>query len=238
MSIVAIILAGGIGSRMKADRPKQFIEVRGKPIIIHTIENFKENEKIDGIITVCLPEWKDHLRKILNDNGMKDVGIVSGGECSHNSIRNGIFHLEGRLKGDDYVIIHDAARPILSQEAIDDLIRVASEYGNACSSLPFYEPVMITDNGIDATRDIPRSNLVRTGAPQMFLYSQILDAYKRAEEDDLHDFVYANLAVAHYGYAIHFSRGLQNNIKITHPEDIELFEALLDIRNGDSDEKR
>ena len=232
MTIIAVILAGGVGSRMKADRPKQFIEVRGKPVIIHTIENFRKNGKVDGIVTVCLPEWIDRLRHILDDNGMKNIDIVSGGECSHDSIRNGVFHLEGRLKGDDYVIIHDAARPILSQEAIDDLIRVASEYGNACSSLPFYEPVMITDNGIDALKDIPRSNLVRTGAPQMFLFSQILDAYKRAEEDGLHDFVYANLVVAHYRYPIHFSKGLQNNIKITHPEDIELFEALLEIRDS------
>ena len=235
MSIIAVILAGGVGSRMNADRPKQFIEVCGKPVIIHTVENFRKNKKIDGIVTVCVKGWEDHLRRILDDNGMDDIDIILGGECSHDSIRNAVFSLERRLKGDDYVIVHDAARPIITQGVIDDLIRVASEYGNACSSLPFYEPVMVTENGIDACKDIPRSNLVRTGAPQMFLFSQMIDAYRRAETDGLHDFVYANLAVAHYGYPIHFSKGLQNNIKITHPEDIELFEALLNVKKESND---
>lgn len=229
MSIATIILAGGIGSRMESDLPKQFIEVCGKPIIIHTLENFIRNKRVDRILVVCEEHWIDHLEQILRRFDIQDVDVISGGSTSHDSIRNGVFRLENELSDDDYVIVHDAARPVIPQFIIDDLIDVASEHGNACSTLPFYEPVMISDDGVSALKEISRNNLKRTGAPQMFRYDILLDSYKKAEKDGLHDFVYANLVVAHYGHEIYFSKGTAMNIKVTYPEDIALLESILRI---------
>ena len=232
MSIAVVILAGGIGSRMGSDRPKQFIEVDGKPIIIHTMDNFIKNPRVDSLSVVCEEHWIDHLAQLLERFDIKGVDIIPGGKTSHDSIRNGVFSLEDKLSDDDYVIIHDAARPVIPQFVIDDLIDVATEHGNACSTLPFYEPVMISDDGVSAVKEISRNNLKRTGAPQMFRYDILLDSYKRAEKDGLHDFVYANLVVAHYGHEIYFSKGTAMNIKVTYPEDIALFESILRI-SGD-----
>lgn len=229
MSITTVILAGGIGSRMESDIPKQFIEVEGKPIIIHTMENFIRNPRVDRLLVVCEEHWIGHMEKLLERFGIKDVDVIPGGSVSHDSIRNGVFHLEKYLSKDDYVIIHDAARPVIPQFLIDDLIDVAMEHGNACSTLPFYEPVMISEDGVSAIKEISRNNLKRTGAPQMFRYDILFDSYKKAEKDDLHDFVYANLVVAHYGHEIYFSRNSAMNIKVTYPEDIALFESILHI---------
>ena len=229
MSIATVILAGGIGSRMGSDIPKQFIEVDGKPIIIHTMENFIKNPRIDRLVVVCEEHRIGHLAQLLERFKIDGVDVIPGGMTSHDSIRNGGFHLEKILSGDDFVIIHDAVRPVVPQFVIDDLIDVAMEHGNACSTLPFYETVMISDDGVSALKEISRNNLKRTGAPQMFRYDMLLDSYKRAEKDNLHDFVYANLVVAHYGHEIYFSRGTAMNIKVTYPEDIALFESILRI---------
>ena len=158
MSIAVVILAGGIGSRMGSDRPKQFIEVDGKPIIIHTMDNFIKNPRVDSLSVVCEEHWIDHLAQLLERFDIKGVDIIPGGKTSHDSIRNGVFSLEDKLSDDDYVIIHDAARPVIPQFVIDDLIDVATEHGNACSTLPFYEPVMISDDGVSAVKEISRKD--------------------------------------------------------------------------------
>ena len=229
MSITAVILAGGVGSRMGSDLPKQFIEVDGKPIIIHTMENFIKNPSIDRLVVVCGEHWIEHLAQFLEKFNIDDVDIIPWGTTSHDSIRNGVFHLEKDLSGDDFVIIHDAVRPVIPQFVIDDMINVAMEHGNSCTTLPLNETIMISDDGVSAVEEISRDRLKRIGTPQMFRYDMLLDSYKRAERDGIHDFVYANLVVAHYGHEIYFSRGTSTNIKVTYPEDIVLFESILRI---------
>ena len=230
MRNVAIILAGGVGQRMDSATPKQFLELRGKPIIAHTIGNFERNPSIDDILVVCNADWKDHMRAIVEKYGLSKVRwIVDGGATSHDSTRNGIFHLRNVLESGDFVIIHDAARPILPQKAIDEMLKVAHREGNASVAIPCYETVIYTDDQKSGIEELERSKLMRVQTPQAYEYSMILDLYERAEAENKHDFVYADLVAIYYGKRVYFSKGFVNNIKITTPEDMSLCESLMDF---------
>lgn len=226
--ISVIILAGGIGSRVKSAIPKQYIEINDCPIIVHTIRNFEDNPNVDNIVIVCLEQWVSYTRQIIEKYGFtKAKDIVVGGETGHISTRNGVYSLAGTLSDDDYVIIHDAARPIVSQSVINDLIDVAKQHDNACSAISCYETVLLTENRTSGKEQIDRNRIIRVQTPQCYKYGLIKSLYERADRDNLHDFVYANTLALHYGVEIFFSKGSNSNIKITTKEDIVLFKALL-----------
>ena len=230
MKTVAIILEGGIGQRMGSSIPKQFLEVNGKPIIIHTIENFERNPRIDSVIVVCNPEWIDHVKTLIDKYGLKKVDkVVEGGSTSHDSTRNGIFSLRDELGSDDYIVIHDAVRPILPQRAINEMLDVAIREGNASLAIPCYETVIYTDDQVSGDKELDRSKLMRVQTPQAYRYSQILPLYDRAEKENRHDFIYADLVAINYGVRIFFSSGFINNIKVTKPEDLPLCEYLMGL---------
>ncbi len=228
MRNVAIILAGGVGQRMGGNVPKQFLEVKGKPIIVHTVSNFEKNPRIDSVLIVCKPDWVDYLKDIVEKYGLSKVEkVVPGGETSHDSTRNGIFSLRGELSPDDFVIIHDAARPILPQGAIDDMLDVAAEHGNASLAIPCYETVIYTEDQKSGDRAMDRTTIMRVQTPQAYRFSEILPLYERAEKEGRHGFVYADLVAIEYGMKVYFSKGFVNNIKVTRPEDIPLCESLM-----------
>ena len=226
--ISVVILAGGIGSRLKSAIPKQFIEIDDCPIIVHTIRNFEMNDNIDNIIIVCLNDWIDYTQNIIETYKFKKViGIIPGGETGHQSTKNGIYSLKNMLSEDDYVIIHDAARPIVSQTVINDLIDVAKDKGNACSAISCYETVLFTENRTSGKEQIDRNNIMRVQTPQCYRYGLIRSLYEQSDKEGRDDFVYANTMALHYGIEIFFSKGSNSNIKITTKEDIILFKALL-----------
>lgn len=230
MKNVAIILAGGIGSRMGGSMPKQFLSLNDKPVIVHTLENFQRNSQINSIIIVCVKDWILHLKEILEEYKIsKVVNIVEGGETGHDSTRNGIFSLKNVLSEDDFIIIHDAARPILPQAAIDEMLRVAYEKGNASLAIPCYETVIYTGDGMQGNSQLDRSKIMRIQTPQAYKYGSILKLYEKAEAEDKHDFIYADLVLIHYGETVYFSKGFTNNIKITRKEDIPLCKALMNF---------
>lgn len=236
--IDVIILAGGIGSRLKSAIPKQFIEIDGCPIIVHTIKNFQNNPNIDNIIVVCLENWIDYTRDIVKKHNLNKVtNVIPGGKNGHISTKNGVYFLKSILSEDDYVIIHDAARPIVYQEVIDDLIETAKKNGNACSAVSCYETVVLTENRTSGKEQIDRNRIIRVQTPQCYNYGLIKSLYEKADNDKLEDFVYANILAMNYGVEIYFSKGTNNNIKITTKEDIALFKALLYyINNAEGEE--
>lgn len=226
--ISVIILAGGIGSRVKSAIPKQYIEINDCPIIVHTIRNFEMNPNVDNIVIVCLENWIEHTRNIVEKyHFTKVTDIVVGGATGHISTRNGIYSLRDKLSDDDFVIIHDAARPIVSQTVINDMIDVAEKNGNACSAISCYETVLITENRTSGKEQIDRNRIIRVQTPQCYRYGMIRSLYEQADRDNRDDFVYANTMALHYGVEIFFSKGSNSNIKITTKEDIVLFKALL-----------
>ena len=136
MRVEAVILAGGTGSRMKIDIPKQFVEVDGVPVIVETIRSFQRNERVVGITVVCLKDWISHMENLVLQYKLDKVtNIVEGGATGHDSTRNGVYSLSERMEDDDIVVIHDAARPLIPQVIINDMLDKAIQDGNACTAI-------------------------------------------------------------------------------------------------------
>ena len=228
MKNIAVILAGGIGTRMGISIPKQFLMINEKPVIIHTIEKFSIHKNIDSILIVCEENWIPYLKNLLDKYRVEKVNwIISGGTTGHDSTRNAIFFLRKYLEDEDFVIIHDAARPILPKIAIDEMLKVAYSKGNASLAIPCHETVIYTEDQKSGNKELDRNRLMRVQTPQTYKYSLILPWYEKAELEDKHDFVYADIVGVYYGATIYFSKGFINNIKITRKEDVILCESLL-----------
>ena len=175
-------------------------------------------------------EWSARWEEIIDEYKIaKVIDIVEGGDTGHDSTRNGIFSLKGKISEDDFVIIHDAARPILPQRAIEDMLTVAHQKGNASLAIPCYETVIYTDDSLSGNEQLDRSKIMRIQTPQAYKYGSILPLYERAEKENKHDFIYADLVLIYYGQTVYFSKGFQNNIKITRKEDIPLCKALMNF---------
>ena len=230
MQNYVILLAGGVGKRMGSSVPKQFIEVNSKPIIAYSIENFQRNPQIYKIVVVCVKDWIDKLKEIVAKYSLSKVEwIIEGGSTGHDSIRNGVFFLKDKLQSDDFIIVHDAVRPILPQKAIDEVIRVAHEKGNASSSIVCHPPIVYTEDFESGITDVDREHVMLTASPQAFKYSLALKCYEQAERENRHNFTFTSSLLIHCGERVYFAKGTTSNIKITTKEDIALFEALLKV---------
>ena len=220
-----ILLAGGIGNRLGAGIPKQFVNVLGKPVIAYTMQKYQEHPEIDGIELVCVDGYQDELRKIADNHHIsKVIKIVKGGSEYERSIMNGVEGLKGIAKPDDVVIIHWAASPFVTDEIISDNIRVCKEKGNAMSACPAYL-LYGSNEGEQSKKNINRDTIKILAAPQSFLYENIVDIYKEVEKRNLFESVEAHTTafMTALGIPIYFSKGSQTNIKITTKEDLELF---------------
>lgn len=225
-----ILLAGGIGKRMGAEIPKQFIKVKDKPIIVYTIEKFQKNANIDEIVVVCVKDWADYVRELVKKYSLTKVKwIIEGGKTGHDSIRNGVFFLRDKIEPEDFVVIHDAVRPILPQKAIDEVLRVAHENGNASSSIVCHPPIVYTEDKISGIKDVDRDHVMLTASPQAYNYAQVLKCYEKAEKDGKHDFTFTSSLLIAYGERVYFAKGTTSNIKVTQKEDLALFEALISV---------
>lgn len=229
MKNIALIIAGGVGSRMHQDIPKQFINVQDKPVIIYTLEAFQKHPNIDCIEVVCLDGWHDILRAYAKQfNITKLENIVSGGATGLQSIRNGLYDISKRYKDkDDIVLIHDAIRPMVSQDIISDNIRVCRQYGNAITVIPCTAVMLKTLDSLTSDDQIPRDNLKITQTPQTFYLEDILEAHKEAIEKGIDDSVASCSLYVELGRKLYLSLGSEKNIKLTTTEDIEIFSALL-----------
>lgn len=224
-----IILAGGVGNRLGAPLPKQFVEVLGKPVIAYTMEHFQNHPEIDAIELVCVDGFQDHLRGIAEHYGItKLMKIVKGGSEYERSIMNGVAGLKNIAKPDDVVTIHWAASPFLTEDMITDNLRVCKEKGNAITASYSYL-LYGTNDGDCAKKSINRESFMTLSAPQSFLYKVITDIYRQVEEKNLFDYVEAHTPafMTELGIPIYFSKGSHSNIKITTKEDLDIFLGYL-----------
>ena len=220
-----IILAGGIGNRVGAGIPKQFVDVYGKPVIAYTMECFQSHLEIDAIELVCVDGFQSQLKEIVDSNNIsKVIKIVKGGSEYERSIMNGVAGLEGMAKPDDVVMIHWAAAPFVTAEIISDNIRICKEKGNAMSASPAYL-LYGTNDGDRALRNINRDTFKVLAAPQSFLYKNIVAIYDEVRKRNLLEKIEAHTTaiMTELSIPIFFSKGSQTNIKITTKEDLELF---------------
>lgn len=228
---IALIIAGGTGSRMKQDIPKQFINVYDCPVIIYTLEAFQKHPNIDTIAVVCLQGWETILTAYAKQFEITKLKyIIPAGDVGQASIRNGVFELEKYYSSDDIVLVHDAIRPMVSQEIITDCIMTVKKFGTGVSAVSCAEAMMITNDGEISSALYKRENLRRTQTPQGFPLGKICEVHRKAFQNGITNSVASCTLFVEMGEEIHFSLGSEKNIKLTTIEDIEIFKALLQQR--------
>lgn len=231
---VALIIAGGSGTRMHQSIPKQFLTVNERPVIVYTLEAFQKHPLIDAIAVVCIEGWERVLWTYANQfNISKLKYVISGGKNGQESIRNGVYELEKHYGAEDIVLIHDAIRPMVSAEIISDCIRVTMQYGNAITVIPCAEAMIKTEDGIISTGSYPRENLKRTQTPQGFLLGEICNLHRQALKAGINNSVASCTLMIEMGKQVYFSTGSEKNIKLTTVEDIDIFKALLETKRSD-----
>lgn len=226
---IALIIAGGTGQRMGQDIPKQFINVYDKPVIVYTMEAFQNHPNVDAIEIVCLEGWHEIVYAYAKQFGITKLeNVVNGGINGQDSIRNGLLDIATRHQdNDDIVLIHDAIRPMLGYDIISDNLRVCKKYGNAITVVPCNAAMLKTYDGISSGEQVPRDNLKTTQTPQTFYLKDILDAHREALEVGITQSVASCTMYIELGRKLHLSVGSEKNLKLTTPEDIEIFKALL-----------
>ncbi|MDB1832242.1 IspD/TarI family cytidylyltransferase [Collinsella aerofaciens] len=234
---VAIIIAGGVGSRMGQEIPKQFINVGEKPVIVYTLEAFQEHPLVDAIEVVCLAGWEQVLRAYARQYKIDKLKwVVKGGASGQESIRNGVYNFEGVLAEDDICIVHDGVRPMLDPEVITDVVRVAKERGNAVTSMPYNEQIFLVDKKDSATTTqyIPRETLRRVSTPQAYRFGLLDSKYHEAFEKGvgIDGSNYTNTMMVQLGVRLNFAVGSDRNIKLTTPENLEFFRAWATERDA------
>lgn len=228
--ITAIILAGGVGSRVGADRPKQFIEVLGKPVLAYTIEIFEKHPAIDNIEIVCHKQWKEYLSNIVDKyNYQKVRWIVDGGETFQESCMNGMYNLEDKISTEDYVLIQYGAAPFTSEKIVSDVIRVMKEKKAAVSATPCYQLMGSNDENNESRTWIDRDHYIQIACPYGFQYGYLLDVYKRAKEQGLLEKIEPHTTSLVYalGDTLYQAYGDQTNMKITTKEDLDMLEGYV-----------
>lgn len=226
----AIILAGGVGSRVGAGIPKQFIEVLGKPILAYTIEIYQQHPEIDAVEVVCHSDYMDYCREMCRKYGYAKVKwVCNGGETFQDSCMNGINNLTDKISHDDLIMIHYGAAPFTSQNTLTDAIRVAKEKGNAVCGIPCFQLMGTRDEGEVSHKWVDRDKYIQITCPYVFRYGFVLDLYREAKERHLIDKVepHTTTLMQYMGHKLYLSKGDQTNIKITTKEDLLMFEGYI-----------
>lgn len=223
IKITALILAGGTGSRMKGELPKQFVELAGQPVICHSLRQFQEEKNVTSLIVVCYPEFCGKLEKIIKDHTFDKIKeIVPGGATRQRSSYNGLQECDPDT---EIVLIHDAARPLVTSDIINNVITSTFEYGAACPVADMEDTVVATENGnISSFSD--RSRLKRAQTPQGFKYKTILEAHEKAARAGKYDYTDDCGLIMDNGYKVRIVEGDNRNLKITESTDLEIAHVL------------
>jgi 2-C-methyl-D-erythritol 4-phosphate cytidylyltransferase len=225
-----VIFAGGVGTRMSAGtKPKQFLELNGKPIIIYTIEHFENHPAIEGIVVVCIESWIDTLKSMVEQANLHKVRwIVPGGATGQESIFRGLMVLSKHLgeQRDAVVLIHDGVRPLISAELISANIDAVLRFGSAITVTGSSETIVQIDGNGDVSNTINRDSAYMARAPQSFYLQNIYNAHLRAIADNELNMVDSACLMRHYGFPLHVVPGPVENIKITTPIDFYMSIAI------------
>ncbi len=232
---IAVIFAGGVGSRMHSkDLPKQFLKVHGKPIIIHTLEHFEKNSGIDAIAIACVEEWIPYLKELIYKYRIDKVKkIVRGGETGQMSIYNGLLAAKEISQGKNaIVLIHDGVRPLINTELLTANINSVKKYGSAITSGTVKETIVVVDESglIEQVPSRQKSRVAK--APQSFWLDDILSVHEKAQKDKLFNSIDSCTLMQLYGRSLHMVDGPYENIKITTPDDFYTMRAILDAKEN------
>lgn len=231
---IAIIFAGGTGQRMNTtSKPKQFLELHGKPIIVYTLEHFQNHPLIDGIVLVCLAEWIAYCQELLKKYHItKVVKIVPGGKNGQESIFNGLQAAHTIYSDDAIVLIHDGVRPLINERVISDAIKCVQENGSAVTVSPAVETIVRKQPDGHVGDIFDRASCEMAKAPQCFYLQDIYNAHLQALKENKHDFIDSASIMQYYGHVLTTVVGPVENIKITTPADFYIFRAIIDAREN------
>ncbi len=216
---------------MGKDIPKQFITIKGKPVLAYTLEGFQKHSLIDLIEVVCIEGWENDVWKYAEQYGITKLKwITKGGSSGQESIRNGVYYLEGKCDPNDNIIIHDGIRPLVEDFVLDDIIEKCNQFGNGVTSMPYNEQIFLIDDPYSTTKYIPRESLRRVATPQAYKYQLLFDKYHEAYEKKIgiYGSSYTNTMMVELGVRLYFAKGSDRNIKLTTPGDLEIPEAMIE----------
>lgn len=226
---IALLTAAGIGSRMGQDIPKQFMHVEDKPIIVHTLEAFQKHPSIDAIAVVTLPSWIEVLTAYAKQFNITKLNwVTAGGKTGQESIYNGLAVISKDLSDDDIVMVHDGNRCMVSDEIISDSLATYREFGSAVAAIPCVEAVFrSSDKGHSSTISVPREQLYRTQTPHTYSLKKLLWAHGEAKKQGITNTAASCTLMQELGETIYFSKGSEENLKITTVDDLVIYKALL-----------
>ena len=225
MGVALVLLAGGAGTRAKSPIPKQFVDVLGDPLIVHTLRKFVNHPAIDHVCIVCNPDYIDLMKNVCEKYGMGVVKqIVPGGKTGLESTYIGIRSIPEEY---DCVMIHDANRPIIDDEIIDDCIDKYHLHGNAVAAIPSVDLTYRSDDGLSSDCYLNRDMVWKTHTPQAYNLDEARGAYDAAFSNGDPGFASTTELYVSQGKRIYFSLSKSDNIKITFPEDFVLLKALI-----------
>lgn len=232
--IFVLILAGGTGSRMGAENPKQFLEIEGKSIVGYTVETFTDNSRIDGIIVLVPDEWIGYTRNIIarDVQGAGMIDVIGGGMLRNDTIICGIDHIEKKYGLDENTMLltHDAARPFVTRGIIDANIDVLNTYSSCGTVIPATDTMIYSRDGISVDAVPDRTKLYRAQTPQSFHALKFRDIYKTLSAAEKAELTDATGVFVMKGEKVGLVRGALQNIKITYPEDLNTAESILSSR--------
>ena len=233
MTVTAILTAGGVGSRMQKDIPKQFTTVNDIPIIIYTLRQFQKSEYIDKIVVACLKEWQPVLRAYSKEfNISKLQTIVEGGDTGIDSIYNAFNGLSDN-DDNDIVVIHDGNRPLIDEQIIKNNIEMVKKYNCATTTyIDVNDGIVRVDSNLNIQKsDLRREDIKSTQTPHSFNYKNLKEVFGKIFDSSQ----YISLADAalNLGYDVKLVRGSELNFKITMPNDLMLFESIINTRQSD-----
>ena len=228
---VGVIFAGGSGTRMNSRAlPKQFLEIHGRPIIVHTLQHFEDHPDIDAVAVAILPEWRDHFTKLVNRYELAKVRwVVDGGGTGHESRHRALQAVAADFDDDTIVLIHDGVRPLIDAQLISDNIEAVVLHGSAITSSKINETIVTSDHD-DIADIIPRGTLYAARAPQSFRLGAVLAAYDAAVADGQNDMIDScSVMRAYSDLPLRRVDGPISNIKITTAEDFYICRTYFEL---------
>lgn len=231
---IALIFAGGTGQRMNTKtKPKQFLELHSKPILIYTLEIFQYHKEIDSIVLVMIDDWIKYSWELIDKYKLNKVkAIISGGKTGQESIYNGLVEIEKNYGADNIVLIHDGVRPLIDNDVISKNIAYVKKFGSAITVSPANETITVKAKDGVVGEIFERSTCQLAKAPQSFKVRDILSVHKEARRDNNKQFIDSASLMQHYGYTLYTVEGNPDNIKITTPNDFYVFRAMLDAKES------
>lgn len=231
---IAVIFSGGVGSRMNSKaKPKQFLELHGKPIIVYTLELFQQHSDIDGIVIAMLAEWIDYTQSLISRYQLtKVVAVVAGGETGQLSIFKGLQAVEQQFPTDSVVLIHDGVRPLINSQIISANIQQVELSGNAITTSPAIETFVVVNDEMQVQHVPMRQHSRLAKAPQSFILKDIIAVHRQALQDGINNAIDSCTLMHQYGHNITLVEGPVENIKITTPTDYFMFRAIVEAREN------